>query len=161
MNLNKVFVLGNLTRDPEVRALPSGQSVVNFGIATNRFYVSNTGEKKQEAEFHNIVAFGRLADICSRYLTKGSLVLIEGRLKTRNWQDSSGAKRSRTEIITENIQMAPKSTGKSTPTQPIELENIKREEIPIIEESYEPPAPPKNQPDKAPEEEIDIKDIPF
>ena len=83
MNLNKAFILGNVTRDPEVRALPSGQSVTNFGIATNRFYTDASGQKKQEAEFHNIVCFGKLADISSRYLNKGSLVLIEGRIKTR------------------------------------------------------------------------------
>ena len=82
MNLNKAFVLGNVTRDPEVRSLPSGQQVTSFGIATNRFYTDSTGQKKQDVEFHNIVCFGKLADISSRYLTKGSLILIEGRIKT-------------------------------------------------------------------------------
>ncbi len=138
MNLNKVFILGNLPRDPEARSLPSGQSVVNFGIATNRFYTDKSGEKKQDAEFHNITAFGRLADISSRYLTKGSLVLIEGRLRTRSWQDSSGIKHFRTEIITENVQLAPKTMGKTIPNAPKET----KEDIPIIEEeNYTPPAP--------------------
>ena len=105
MNLNKAFVLGNVTKDPEVRALPSGQQVTSFSIATNRFYTDQSGQKKQEAEFHNIVCFGKLADISSRYLTKGSLVLIEGRIKTRSWQNSAGVKQYRTEIIAETMQL--------------------------------------------------------
>ena len=111
MNLNKAFVLGNVTRDPEVRALPSGQQVVSFSIATNRFYTSGSGEKKQEAEFHNIVCFGKLADISARYLNKGSLVLIEGRIKTRNWTNQQGAKQYKTEIIAETMQLGPKAAG--------------------------------------------------
>ena len=160
MNLNKAFILGNLTRDPEIRALPSGQSVAVFGIATNRFYTDNSGEKQQDAEFHNIVAFGKLADISSRYLTKGSLTLIEGRLKTRSWQDSAGNTRTRTEIVAQNIQLAPKSMGK---TFPIGSEEIKQEEIPVIEENPTPKKEKSNPPDKKemPEEEIDVKDIPF
>ena len=187
MNLNKVFILGNLTRDPEARALPSGQSVVNFGIATNRFYTDKSGEKKQDAEFHNITAFGRLADISSRYLTKGSLTLIEGRLRTSSWQDSSGVKHFRTEIIAQNIQLAPKTMGKTIPNSPEETGKT-NEDIPIIEEeNYTPPAPSQDsdktekketedsQPSaETPEEkktsddkdqdngeEIDVKDIPF
>ena len=99
MNLNKAFVLGNVTRDPEVRALPSGQQVTSFSIATNRFYTTGSGEKKTEAEFHNIVCCGKLADISARYLNKGSLILIEGRIKTRNWVNTAGVKQYRTEII--------------------------------------------------------------
>jgi len=89
MNLNKAFVLGNLTRDPEKRNLPSGNAVVSFGVATNRFFTNQQGEKQQEAEFHNITAFGKLADIAVQYLRKGSMVLIEGRLRTRSWPLSS------------------------------------------------------------------------
>jgi len=110
MNLNKAFVLGNVTREPEVRSLPSGQQVTSFSIATNRFYTSGTGEKKQEAEFHNIVCFGKLADISSRYLNKGSLVLIEGRIKTRNWVNQAGVKQYRTEIIAESLQLGPRNS---------------------------------------------------
>jgi len=173
MNLNKVFILGNVTRQPEARALPSGQSVTSFGLATNRFYRDNTGQKKQEAEFHNVVAFGKLADICSRYLNKGSLVLVEGRLKTRSWQNSSGAKQYRTEVIANNIQLAPKTmTTGATPSFP--QQETKQEEIPIIEEDYTPPAvesqdtPPKETEEPSQkvniadeEQEIDVKDIPF
>src|SRR4030042_2227685 len=111
MNLNKAFVLGNVTRDPEVKSLPSGQQVTSFGIATNRFYTDSSGEKKQDVEFHNIVCFGKLADISSRYLNKGSLLLIEGRIKTRNWTNSSGVKQYRTEIIADGMQLGPKSTA--------------------------------------------------
>jgi len=171
MNLNKVFILGNVTRQPEARALPSGQSVTSFGLATNRFYTDNTGQKKQEAEFHNVVAFGKLADICSRYLNKGSLVLVEGRLKTRSWQNSAGVKQYRTEIIATNIQLGPRQGG-GTFAKP--LEEGKSEEIPIIEENYTPPAveaqdtPPKETEEPSQkvniadeEQEIDVKDIPF
>ncbi len=148
MNLNKVLLIGRLTRDPETRALPSGQSLTSFGMATDRFYTDKTGQKQQQTEFHNIVSFGRLAEIASQYLTKGSLVLIEGRLQTRGWKDSSGNQRSRTEIITERIQLGPKSAGKTAPsgekpTVPTG-DKVPTEEIPIVEE-----------------EEIDVKDIPF
>ena len=170
MNLNKVFILGNVTRDPETRALPSGQPVCSFGMASNRFFTDSTGQKKQEAEFHNIVTFGKLADIASKYLTKGSLILIEGRIKTSSWQGTDGIKKYRTEIIAELLQLGPRPQGSSNasgssyqkpsftpqnPTQP------KTEDIPIIEENYTPPAP--NVSDSVPEnsEEIDVKDIPF
>jgi len=179
MNLNKAFVLGNVTRDPEVRSLPSGQQVTSFSIATNRFYTSGTGEKKQEAEFHNIVCFGKLADISSRYLNKGSLVLIEGRIKTRNWTNSQGIKQYRTEIIAESLQLGPKGSGGGAPAtgsgsgyskssfQKPDPEEPKQEEIPVIEEDYTPP--PSNNPEEKKSvsfednaaDEIDVKDIPF
>ncbi|MDI6883474.1 MAG: single-stranded DNA-binding protein, partial [Patescibacteria group bacterium] len=111
MNLNKVFILGRLTQNPEKRSLPSGQAVVSFGVATNRFFTNKEGEKQQEVEFHNVTLFGKLAETASQYLNKGSLVLIEGRLRTRNWQDSSGKKHYRTEIIGERIQFGPKFTS--------------------------------------------------
>ena len=114
MNFNKAIVLGNLTRDPETRTLPSGQSVVNFSVATNRVYTDKSGAKQQTAEFHNVVAFGKLADICSRYLTKGKIVLVEGRIQTRSWQAQDGSKRYRTEIVMENMQMGPRGSGGSS-----------------------------------------------
>ena len=158
MNLNKAFILGNVTRDPEVRALPSGQSVTNFGIATNRFYTDASGQKKQEAEFHNIICFGKLADISSRYLNKGSLVLIEGRIKTRSWQNAQGLKKYRTDIIADGLQLAPKSMGATTPKTQEPNNQPTGGEIPIIEENYTPPAVNNNE-DSA--DEIDVKDIPF
>jgi single-strand DNA-binding protein len=108
MNLNKAFILGNLTQDPELRTLPSGKPVVSFGVATNRFWLDQSGQKQQEAQFHNIVAFGRQAEIAKQYLTKGSLVLIEGRIQTRSWEAQDGSKRYRTEIIAERLQLGPK-----------------------------------------------------
>lgn len=179
MNLNKAFILGNVTRDPEVRSLPSGQQVTSFSIATNRFYTASSGEKKQDVEFHNIVCFGKLADISSRYLNKGSMVLIEGRIKTRNWVNSQGVKQYRTEIIADSLQLGPKGSGGSggsngsnysrqsahTP----EPEPSKQDEIPVIEENYTPPA--NDNPSEAEQktvslednaaDEIDVKDIPF
>ena len=159
MNLNKAFVLGNLTRDPDKRNLPSGQPVVSFGVATNRFFTDKNQEKKQETEFHNVTMFGRLAEIASQYLNKGSLVLIEGRIRTRNWQDSSGVKHYRTEIIAERMQLGPR-TGSQPPSQAPEVskaQKISAEDIPIIEEN-----PPGENPSKDEEEkEIDVSKIPF
>lgn len=166
MNLNKAFILGNVTRDPEVRALPSGQQVTSFGIATNRFYTDSSGQKKQEAEFHNVVCFGKLADISSRYLTKGSLVLIEGRIKTRNWQNAQGIKQYRTEIIADSLQLGPRSAGTGGGTgeynksfSGAEPSTSKQEDIPIIEENAPQASFTNNEEPKS--EEIDIKDIPF
>ena len=111
MNFNKAFVLGNVTRDPELRKTTSGQAVSTFGLATNRVWKNVAGEQQRQVEFHNIVAWRRLAEICSQYLKKGSLVFIEGRIQTRSWQDQQGQKRYRTEIIAETMQMGPRSFG--------------------------------------------------
>lgn len=173
MNLNKAFILGNVTREPEVRALPSGQQVTSFSVATNRFYTSSAGEKKQEAEFHNVVCFGKLADISSRYLNKGSLVLIEGRIKTRNWVNTAGVKQYRTEIIAESLQLGPKGSGSPSASgsnygrsSSHQEPDIKQEEIPVIEENYTPPSSDLGDPKTVSFEgdaadEIDVKDIPF
>ena len=111
MNFNKAFVLGNVTRDPELRHTPAGQSVATFGVATNRVWKSPSGEQKSQVEFHNIVAWGRLAEICSQYLKKGTLVFIEGRIQTRSWLDPQGQKKFRTEIVAQTMQMGPKRGG--------------------------------------------------
>jgi single-strand DNA-binding protein len=174
MNFNKIFVLGNVTRDPEVRSLPSGQQVTSFGLATNRFYTSGTGEKKQETEFHNIVCFGKLADISSRYLNKGSLVLIEGRIKTRNWVNNQGIKQYRTEVIAENLQLGPKNSGSGNSSyskpfsspEPDASHLASNQEIPIIQEDYPPALETENGSKEVSfednsAEEIDVKDIPF
>ena len=127
-------------------------------MATNRFYTSSAGEKKQEAEFHNIVCFGKLADISSRYLNKGSLVLIEGRIKTRNWTNSAGVKQYRTEIIADSLQLGPKGAGgpsgssnytKSSSKAPEPEQPSKQEEIPVIEENYTPPSNDNSEDQKA------------
>ena len=112
MFVNKAMIYGNLTRDPELRQLPSGINVANLGIATNRYYTNQQGEKVEEAEFHNVVLFGRLADLAQQYLTKGGGVFIEGRLRTSSWDDKeTGQKRYRTEIIGEQMQFGPRRDG--------------------------------------------------
>lgn len=156
MFLNKVFILGNLTADPEIKTLPSGQPVANFRIATNRVFYNQNKEKQEQVEFHSAVAFGRTAEIIQQYLKKGSMLLIEGRLQTRSWEDSAGNKKYRTEIIVERLQMGPRRTqptvfnnkeetpSNTKPEDKKEKEEVE-EEIPIIEE----------------EEEINVADIPF
>ncbi|MBI1754997.1 single-stranded DNA-binding protein [Candidatus Azambacteria bacterium] len=147
MNLNKVMILGNLTRDPESRTTPSGQTVATFGVATNRFYTDQQKQKQQKVEFHNIVAWGRLGEICAQYLKKGQLVFAEGRIESRSWNAPDGTKKFRTEIIAENIQFGPKlsgaggATGEKTERAP---RAAQQEEIPSFQE-----------------EEIEVKDIPF
>lgn len=104
MFLNKAFIIGNMTRDPELKALPSGSKVASFGVATNRVYKDKDGNRQEAAEFHNIVAFGRLGELCAQYLKKGSQVLVEGRIQTRSWEAQDGSKKYRTEIIADNVQ---------------------------------------------------------
>lgn len=147
MNLNKVILVGRLTRDPEMRSTSSGQSVCTLGLATNRVWNDKaSGQKKEETEYHNIVLWRRLAEIASQYLTKGSMVLIEGRLQTRSWEDSSGNKRSRTEIVARSMQLGPRRAGESNRPSPTTTpEQAKAEEIPVIEK----------------EEEINVEDIPL
>jgi len=150
MNLNKVFILGNLTRDPEVRTTPSGITVATFGVATNRIWLDKNGQKQRSTEFHNIVTFGKLAQIAGQYLAKGKLVLIEGRIQTRSWDDQNGQKRTRTEIVAQSFQMGPKYSSlenevgpgsslsdKSSPTEEIPEEIAKIEDINLEEEDKE------------------------
>lgn len=113
MNLNKVLLIGNLTRDPEMRSLASGQSLATFAVATNRVWTDKQGQRQQQAEFHNIVMFGRLAEIAQQYLTKGKLVFIEGRIQTRSWDAQDGTKKYRTEIVAETMQLGPRGAGGS------------------------------------------------
>ena len=169
MNLNKAFILGNVTRDPEARAMPNGQQVVNFGIATNRFYTDQAGVKKQDTEFHNVVAFGKLADIAGRYLTKGALVMVEGRIKTRNWMNAAGAKQYKTEIIADALQLGPRPAGGGNYQKPFDAAQGKPasqpnmpkvEEIPVIEENNLPPVNFVSTEEPS-SDEIDVKDIPF
>ncbi len=99
------MIIGNLTRDPEVRTTAGGTNVASFGVATNHAWTDASGQKQEKAEFHNIVAWGKLADICGQYLAKGRKVYIEGRLQTREWEGKDGVKRRTTEIIAENMIM--------------------------------------------------------
>lgn len=148
MYLNKVIIIGNLTRDPELKALPSGVQVTNIGVATNRTWKDKEGNKQESVEFHNVVAFGRTAEIINQYLKKGSSVLIEGRLQTRSWDDKeTGKKMYRTEIITESMQLGPRRDGEGAPAN----------DIPQTEQ----PAPAEVKTVEYPEEEINPEDIPF
>jgi single-strand DNA-binding protein len=113
-SLNKVFLIGNLTRDPELRYIPSGTAVTTFTIATNRTYINQAGEKKEDPCFVRVVVWARRAEVCGEYLSKGSLVFVEGRLQSRVWQDQSGQKRSTIEVVANNVQFLGKTKG--TPT---------------------------------------------
>ncbi|MBU4351153.1 single-stranded DNA-binding protein [Candidatus Parcubacteria bacterium] len=147
MNLNKVILLGRVANDPETRTTTTGQTVCSFRLVTNRVFTSNN-QKQERAEFHSIVLWRRLAEIASQYLTKGALVMIEGRIETRSWQDATGVKKYRTEVIAEKMQLGPKSASSST-SSPDKKEQAApvQEEIPIIEEDRDG--------------EIDVRDIPF
>lgn len=148
MNLNKAMIIGNLTRDPELKTTPSGQSVVSFGVATNLVWTDQSGQQQKKTEFHNIIAWRKLAEICAKYLHKGSKVYLEGRLQTTDWTGQDGVKRYRTEIVTENMIMldgkgGPMTGGPSAPAasegediieipeEPIGDEEIKVENIPF------------------------------
>jgi len=115
MNLNRAMIIGNLTRDPELRTTNNGQTVASFGVATNHVWTDASGQKQEKVEFHNIVAWGKLAEICGQYLAKGRKVYIEGRLQTREWQGQDGAKRNRTEIVAENMIMLDKAGAGQAP----------------------------------------------
>jgi single-strand DNA-binding protein len=145
MNLNKAFIIGNLTRDPESRSLPSGVPVVSFGVATNRIWKNQQGQNQQDAQFHNIVVFGKLADLASQYLKKGSLVFVEGRIQTRNWDAQDGSKKNRTEIVAERIQFGPRRVESQGVSQKQKPESA-TEELETIE---------------YPEEDINPEEIPF
>lgn len=145
MNLNKVMIIGNLTRDPESRTTPSGQTVTSFAVATNLMWTNPSGEKQKKTEFHNIVAWRRLGEICAQYLKKGHKVYIEGRLQTRDWEGKDGVKRYRTEIIAENMIMLDTKGGSGNDASSNQSSQAS---------DFSQPAP-------APEDEIQIEDIPF
>ena len=103
-SMNKVFLMGNLTRDPELRYIPSGSAVANFSVAVNRTYKDNAGEKKEDVSFIRVVVWGKMAEICGEYLTKGRPVLVEGRLKSRTWEAQDGQKRSALDVVATSVQ---------------------------------------------------------
>ncbi|MDQ2932883.1 MAG: single-stranded DNA-binding protein [bacterium] len=112
MYLNKAFIIGNLTRDPELKALPSGTKVCSFSVATNRVFKDKEGKRQESSEFHNIVAFARTGELAAQYLKKGSQVYVEGRLQTRSWE-TNGEKKYRTEIVADTVQFGNRPTGGS------------------------------------------------
>jgi single-strand DNA-binding protein len=111
MYLNKAILIGNLTKDPELKSLPSGIQVTSFSVATNRVWRDKNGAKQESADYHNIVVFGKQAETVARYLKKGSSALIEGRMQTRSWDAQDGTKKYRTEIIAERVQFGPRPQG--------------------------------------------------
>lgn len=151
MYLNKVILYGNLTRDPELKSLPSGTKVASFGIATNRRYKDQSGAWKEQADFHNIVAFGKQAETIAQYLKKGRPIFIEGRIQTRSWDDQgSGQKRYRTEIVLDRFQFGADGGrgGQGGTGAPKVAESTKDTSAPVDTIEY-------------PSEEINPDDIPF
>jgi single-strand DNA-binding protein len=153
MYINKAILYGNLTRDPELKALPSGQQVATFGIATNRTYKDKNGQKQEAVEFHNLVAFGRTAEVIGQYFKKGRPIYVEGRIQTRSWDDKeTGKKNYRTEIVIENFQFGADGKGASSYGG---ASSRTSEEAP-------PTAGSKDADEiKYPDEDINPEDIPF
>jgi len=154
MNLNRAMVIGNLTRDPELRTTAAGQSVASFAVATSRKWTNAAGQAQEEVEYHNIVAWAKLAEICKQYLGKGRKVYVEGRLRTREWEGQDGHKRRTTEIIAENMIMLDRAPQQPTanfqpPTQraPVAPPTIDID-VPVVQSA-------------SGEEEIRVEDIPF
>lgn len=150
MYINKAIIYGNLTREPELKSLPSGMQVCEFGVATNRVWKDKNGAKQESVDYHNIVVFGRQAEIIKQYLHKGNGIFLEGRIQTRSWDAADGTKKYRTEIVADRMQFGPKSGGSSSAYEPKEASDKKaassHEEAPAIE---------------YPEEEVNAEDIPF
>jgi single-strand DNA-binding protein len=116
MYLNRAIIIGNLTRDPEIKALPSGIKVCSFSVATNRVWKDKNGAKQESVDYHNIVVFGRQAEMVAQYLKKGSGALVEGRIQTRSWEGKDGEKKYRTEIVADRVQFGTRSSGTSSKT---------------------------------------------
>jgi single-strand DNA-binding protein len=155
MYLNKALIIGNLTRDPELKAIPSGIKVCSFSVATNRVWKDKNGARQESADYHNIVVFGRQAETVAQYMKKGSQVMVEGRMQTRSWDDAAtNTKKYRTEVIADRVQFG--STGTTGGAK-------------ANNSSYDqsPKAPAQNQTDEQldtieyPEEQINAEDIPF
>lgn len=179
-SLNKVQLIGNLTRDPELRYTPNGTAVCSFGLATNRTWKTDTGEKHEEADFHNIVSWNKLAEICSQFLLKGRKAYVEGRLSTRKWVGQDGTPRSTTEVVISDMILLD-SKRQDPESQPEERANFKEEsnvgsDSAPVSESPEKPSDkkskdknadkeqPKAVPDRAKEikgEDVSSDDIPF
>ena len=162
-SLNRAQIVGNLTRDPEMRYTPNGQAVTSFGVATNRRWKDKDGNNQDQTEFHNLVAWGKLAEIASQYLKKGNKVYVEGRLQTRTWEGQDGAKKNRTEIVAENmIFLTPKGAPVSSDAVPSDDE-VKIQEVPSDEPDNKPSKKISAQKEEkdVDADEINLDDIPF
>lgn len=140
MNLNKAFLIGRLTQDPETRSTQSGQTVATIRMATNRVWTNQGGQKQEAAEYHTVIAWGRLAEIANQYLRRGALAMIEGRLQTRSWTGNDNVKRYVTEIVAENLQLGPRAAQSGGYERPASLAPAARPaaeqpepDIPIID----------------------------
>ncbi|MEI8174326.1 MAG: single-stranded DNA-binding protein [bacterium] len=151
MYLNKAMIVGNITRDPELTAIPSGQKVCKFGVATNRVWKDKSGAKQESTSYHNIVVWGRQAETSAQYLKKGQQVMVEGRIETRSWDDkTTGEKKYRTEIIADRVQFGAKSGGAGAGGVPSAGSSTKPQSSSSEVDSIE-----------YPEEDINPEDIPF
>jgi single-strand DNA-binding protein len=161
MYLNKAMIYGNLTRDPESRALPSGGNVCSFSIATNRVFKKADGTKQEQVEFHNIVVFGRQAETCAQYLKKGSPAFVEGHLQTRSWEGEKG-KQYKTEIIAERVQFGPRGSGTGGGGTNRDTDAaMPAGQRDSITDSEAPQKSPKEDAIDYPQEDINPDDIPF
>ena len=149
MYFNKAIVIGNLTRDPELRSLPSGIKVCSFSVATNRVWKDKNGAKQEGTDYHNIVVFGRQGENVAQYMKKGSSILAEGRMQTRSWEQE-GVKKYRTEIIADRIQFGPKGSGGGAPSGGSKAASASAPDKPAELDTIE-----------YPEEDINTEDIPF
>jgi single-strand DNA-binding protein len=154
MTLNKVQIIGNMTRDPEIRTTPAGASVASFSVATNMIWNDQSGQRQERSEFHNIVAWRKLAEIVGQYLKKGSKVYIEGRLQTRDWVGQDGVKRYRTEIVAENLIMLDRPAGYQTGGSSYNQPPMPTDETIIVNE-------PSFVESNPAEDEIRVENIPF
>jgi len=159
-SLNRAQLIGNLTSDPEIRQIPSGRTVASFSVATNSSWTDSNGQRQDKAEFHNIVCWGKLAEIVGQFLKKGRKIYVEGRLQTRNWEGEDGVKRYRTEIIADNVIMLDKAGDSPMGGTP-----LRSNTAPTQQPQTPTPTTPKSTPETAPapttEEEITIDDLPF
>lgn len=156
MYLNKAIIIGNLTRDPEIKALPSGGKVCTFSLATNRYWKDKSGARQEAVDYHNIVVFGRTAETAGQYLKKGSGALVEGRLQTRSWDSPDGQKKYRTEIVADTVQFGTRSSGPNANSGTSSTGSSKQ----IASDPSEKDNTPTDTIDY-PEEQINPDDIPF
>jgi single-strand DNA-binding protein len=162
MYLNKAMIIGNLTRDPELRAIPSGIKVCSLSVATNRVWKDKNGARQESADYHNIVVFGRQAETASQYLRKGASVLVEGRIQTRSWDDKDGQKKYRTEIVADRVQFGPRvgGAGGSAGSAPV-AGSSKGDDFADKSGKSGPQGSAPMDTIEYPEEEINPDDIPF
>lgn len=158
-SLNKVMLIGNLTRDPEMRYTPQGTAVVTFGIATNRTWTTESGEKKEDVEFHNVVAWNKLAEICSQLLKKGRKVYVEGRLSTRSWQGTDGSQKQRTEVVISDMVILDKKSDE--PAGDMDIPDMSQVNDSQAVDSAEDSKKPAKKAKEEVTDEVNEEDIPF